>query len=79
MLACKDWDLNDDGTLGPFLTLRGAARAGTFGSLTTVNGVPVDDDACPVYDVPAGADVRLRVLNLDDLRSRVFPRTEPTT
>ena len=68
VLACKDWDLNEDGTLGPFLTLRGAARAGTFGSLSTVNGQPVSDTACPVYDVPAGADVRLRVLNLDNTR-----------
>ena len=68
VLTCKDWDLNDDGTLGPFLTLRGAARAGTFGSLTTVNGAPVSDTACPVYDVPAGANVRLRVLNLDNTR-----------
>jgi len=68
VLAYKDWDLNADGTLGPFLTLRGAARAGTFGSLTTVNGEAVSDTTCPVYDVPAGADVRLRVLNLDNTR-----------
>ncbi len=68
VLACKDWDLADDGTLGPFLTLRGAAGPGTFGSLKTVNGTPVTDEACPVYEVPAGADVRLRVLNLDNTR-----------
>jgi FtsP/CotA-like multicopper oxidase with cupredoxin domain len=67
-LAYKDWQLNDDGTLGPFLTLKGAIRAGTFGSLATVNGVPVTEAHRPTYDVPAGADVRLRLLNLDNTR-----------
>jgi len=67
-LAYKDWCLNDDGTLGPFLTLRGAIHAGTFGSLKTVNGKPVTDMHRPTYEVPAGADVRLRVLNLDNTR-----------
>lgn len=67
-LAYKDWFLNADGTLGPFLTLKGAVRAGTFGSLRTVNGQPVTDTERPTFDVPAGAEVRLRVLNLDSTR-----------
>jgi FtsP/CotA-like multicopper oxidase with cupredoxin domain len=67
-LAYKEWALADDGTLGPFLTLRGAMKDGTFGSLATVNGEPVTDAQRPTYEVPAGADVRLRVLNLDNTR-----------
>ncbi|SMF85290.1 Multicopper oxidase with three cupredoxin domains (includes cell division protein FtsP and spore coat protein CotA) [Tistlia consotensis] len=68
VLAYKDWDLAPDGTLGPFLTLKGAANAGTFGSLTTVNGEVVTKERQPVFEVPAGADLRLRFLNLDNTR-----------
>ncbi len=68
VLAYKDWNLNADGSLGPFLTLKGAAGAGTYGALHTVNGMPLGDDRAPTYAVPAGGDLRLRVLNLDNSR-----------
>ena len=45
------------------LTDEGASRGGTFGSLRTVNGVPR-----PTLAVPAGGDVRLRLLNIDNTR-----------
>jgi FtsP/CotA-like multicopper oxidase with cupredoxin domain len=55
--------VQDDGTLGPFLTAQGAARGGTLGNVTTVNGI-----TDPVLEVPANADIRLRFLNLDSSR-----------
>jgi FtsP/CotA-like multicopper oxidase with cupredoxin domain len=61
--ALKDWRLNADGSFQPFLTLEGAGRSGTYGNLRTVNGV-----AAPEIKVPASADIRLRVLNLDSTR-----------
>jgi FtsP/CotA-like multicopper oxidase with cupredoxin domain len=59
----RDWHVDDAGRLTPFSTDEGAGRAGTMGSLHTVNGV-----SQPVIDVPAGGLVRLRVLNLDSAR-----------
>jgi FtsP/CotA-like multicopper oxidase with cupredoxin domain len=60
----KDWRVADDGSFLPFITDRGAGRAGTFGTLTTVNGIP----APQTLNVPANGDVRLRVFNLDNTR-----------
>src|SRR4029079_15875756 len=48
VLAYKDWVLEADGSFGELLTLKGAARAGTYGNLRTVNG-----EALPEYEVPA--------------------------
>ena len=45
------------------MTMEGAGRAGTFGTLRTANG-----QAAPEIAVPAGADIRLRVVNLDSTR-----------
>ena len=59
----KDWRLDKDGSFLPFSTDSGAARAGTFGTLRTVNGV-----AKFTRKVPASADLRLRLLNLDATR-----------
>ena len=53
----KDFRLDDDGGLLPHFTARGAARGGTLGNTLTVNW-RID----PVYDVPAGGLVRLRVV-----------------
>ncbi len=68
VLAIRDWRLNEarDGFL-PFLTLEGAGRAGTFGTVRSVNGAEM-----PAIDVPASADVRLRILNVDPTRIMEF-------
>jgi FtsP/CotA-like multicopper oxidase with cupredoxin domain len=59
----KDWRLAKDGSFLPFLTVEGAGRAGSFGTLRTVNGVPA-----PEINVAAAADVRLRLINGDSSR-----------
>lgn len=66
----KDWQLHKDGSFGAFSTDRGASRAGTFGTISTVNG-----EIQPVIDVPANGDVRLRLYNVDNSRV-VDPRIE---
>jgi len=63
VLVLKDWRVAADGSLLPFLTLDGASHAGTYGTLRTVNGV-----VAPAIAVPAGADVRLRLVNVDSTR-----------
>ncbi|WP_120502075.1 multicopper oxidase family protein [Roseovarius sp. EL26] len=59
----RDFRLNDDGSLLPSYTARGAARAGTFGNVQTANWY-----RSPSYDHPCGGLVRLRVLNTDTTR-----------
>jgi FtsP/CotA-like multicopper oxidase with cupredoxin domain len=59
----KDWRVAKDGRFLPFVTAEGAGRSGTFGTLRTVNGIPA-----PEIAVAAGANIRLRVLNLDSTR-----------
>ncbi len=59
----KDWRLKRDGTFLPFVTPAGASRAGSFGTLRTVNALPR-----PKIEVPAGADIRLRLVNADSSR-----------
>jgi FtsP/CotA-like multicopper oxidase with cupredoxin domain len=59
----KDWRLAKDGTFLPFITTEGAGRGGTYGTLRTVNGL-----AAPEIAVPAGADIRLRLVNVDSTR-----------
>lgn len=63
VLVLKDWRSRHDGSFEDFLTDAGAARSGTFGNLRTVNG-----QALPVLQVPPGARVRLRILNIDATR-----------
>lgn len=60
VLAYRDWRIGADGKFKPLFTEAGAAKAGTFGDHRTVN-----DKVQPVYQVPAGGDIRLRFLNLD--------------
>ncbi|CAO3437663.1 multicopper oxidase family protein [Azospirillum doebereinerae] len=65
-LVCmvKDWILDKaTGAFGDFTSDRGASRAGTFGTVSTVNG-RID----PVIDVPANGDVRARLYNVDSSR-----------
>ena len=63
VLVAKDWRLNPDGTYLPFVSQASAGKAGTFGTLRTVNG-----EARVREQVPAGADIRIRILNLDSTR-----------
>ncbi len=59
----KDWRVDKTGKLLPFLTVEGAGRGGTFGTLRTANGL-----ASPEISVPANANIRFRVLNVDSTR-----------
>lgn len=61
VLSLKTWHVDATGGFTDFLVPREAARGGTPGRLTTVNG-----QANPVLDIPAGQIVRLRLLNLDN-------------
>ena len=61
--AIKDWRLKADGSFDIFTTDKGAARAGTFGNVETVNGRASAD-----LTAPGKGWVRLRVLNLDATR-----------
>ncbi len=64
VLVIRDWRVDvDAGQFLPFTTTRGAARAGTYGPIRSVNGI-VD----PEISLPARADCRLRLLNLDPTR-----------
>lgn len=69
-LNLKDFRLGGDGSLLPYFTARGAARGGTLGNTRTTNWM-VD----PLYDVPAGGLIRLRIAVTDTTRIHklVFP------
>ena len=59
-LSLKTWNVDEEGAFTPFSIPREAARAGTRGRLSTINGVPR-----PVIELPAGQVVRLRLINVD--------------
>ena len=63
VLALKDWRVREDGGFDDFVTDKGAAKAGSFGRLRTVNGGPP-----PTLTVAPNARVRLRLVNLDSTR-----------
>jgi FtsP/CotA-like multicopper oxidase with cupredoxin domain len=64
LVVLKDWRIDEAGTgFLPFLTNEGAGKAGTFGTVRGVNGATLPDIA-----LPASADVRLRVVNVDPTR-----------
>jgi FtsP/CotA-like multicopper oxidase with cupredoxin domain len=63
VLVLKDWRVEKDGSFLPFLTVEGAARSGSYGTLRTVNG-----KVAPRITVPAGANVRVRIVNADSTR-----------
>ena len=63
LIVLRDWTIGEDGKFGPFLTSE-AARAGTFGAIRSCN-----DMIAPDIAVPASADVRLRILNIDRTRN----------
>lgn len=60
-LLLKNWHLTEDGEFAPFTSPRNAARMGTPGNWETVNGA-----VKPTIEVPCGARVRLRFLNVDN-------------
>ncbi len=64
LCALRDWRVDGEGGFLPFVTNEGAGRAGSFGDLRTTNLC-----VAPEIDVPAGADIRLRIVNLDPTRS----------
>ncbi|MDP3816354.1 multicopper oxidase family protein [Pseudomonas sp.] len=59
-LSLKTWHIDEKGAFSAFSVPREAAREGTRGRLTTING-----KAVPSLELPAGQVVRLRILNLD--------------
>ena len=63
VLVLKDWRVAKNGSFLPFLTVEGAARSGSFGTLRTVNG-----KVAPRIAVPAGANIRVRLVNADSTR-----------
>lgn len=76
-LSLKTWHVDREGAFTAFSVPREAARDGTRGRLTTVNGVPA-----PTIELPIGKVVRLRLfnldntvtyrLNLDDIDARIY-------
>lgn len=60
-LSLKSWHVDKQGAFTAFSVPREAARGGTPGVLSTVNGTHA-----PVVELPAGQVVRLRVINLDN-------------
>lgn len=60
-LSLKSWHVDGQGAFTAFSVPREAARGGTPGVLSTVNGVHA-----PSLELPAGQVVRLRLLNLDN-------------
>jgi FtsP/CotA-like multicopper oxidase with cupredoxin domain len=64
VLLIRDWAIDvDSGEFTSFFTLRGAGRAGTYGSLRSVNGA-----VNPEIALPAAGDCRLRLINSDPTR-----------
>jgi FtsP/CotA-like multicopper oxidase with cupredoxin domain len=60
-LNLKSWHVDEQGVFTAFSVPREAARGGTPGRLSTVNGTHA-----PTLDLPAGQVVRLRLINLDN-------------
>jgi FtsP/CotA-like multicopper oxidase with cupredoxin domain len=63
VLMMKDWRIGADGAFLPFTTDEGAAKAGTSGTVRSINGATK-----PVMLLPASANVRVRLLNVDPVR-----------
>ena len=59
-LCLKTWHVDEQGDFSDFLVPRQAAREGTRGRLSTINGKPN-----PTLELPAGQVVRLRLINVD--------------
>ncbi|OEC35744.1 Multicopper oxidase with three cupredoxin domains (includes cell division protein FtsP and spore coat protein CotA) [Pseudomonas cuatrocienegasensis] len=60
-LCLKSWHVDEAGAFTEFMVPREAAREGTRGRLSTINGQPL-----PELALPAGQVVRLRLINVDN-------------
>lgn len=60
-LSLKTWHIDEQGAFTAFSVPREAAREGTRGRLSSING-----KSRPILELPAGQVVRLRLLNLDN-------------
>lgn len=60
-LCLKSWHVDKEGAFTAFSVPREAAREGTRGRLSTINGVSL-----PTLELPAGQVVRLRLVNVDN-------------
>lgn len=60
-LSLKSWHVDKQGAFTDFSVPREAARGGTPGVLSTING-----EHAPTLELPAGQVVRLRIINLDN-------------
>ena len=60
-LSLKSWHVDEEGAFVAFSIPREAARGGTAGRLSTINGV-----SQAVIELPAGQITRVRLLNLDN-------------
>jgi FtsP/CotA-like multicopper oxidase with cupredoxin domain len=64
VLLLRDWQVDlEAGEFNPFFTLRGAARAGTYGPVRSINGAKN-----PEIVLPASGDCRARLINTDPTR-----------
>jgi FtsP/CotA-like multicopper oxidase with cupredoxin domain len=64
VVLMRDWRLAPDGSeFASFTTARGARRAGSYGSVRSVNGA-----SNPEIALPAAGDCRLRLINTDPTR-----------
>lgn len=61
VISLKSWHVDEQGAFTDFSVIREAAREGTAGRLSTINGVPQG-----VIELPAGQITRVRILNLDN-------------
>ncbi|MCW2291401.1 FtsP/CotA-like multicopper oxidase with cupredoxin domain [Pseudomonas sp. BIGb0408] len=59
-LCLKSWHVDEQGAFTEFSVPREAAREGTRGRLSTINGISL-----PTLELPAGQVVRLRLINVD--------------
>lgn len=63
LCVIKDWRLGENGEFINFGSDEDAARGGTFGTHRSVNF-----ETMPTLEAPAGGDVRLRLMNVDNSR-----------
>jgi FtsP/CotA-like multicopper oxidase with cupredoxin domain len=64
VVLLRDWRVNlEAASFRPMVTLRGAGRAGSYGTVRSANGA-----TNPEIALPASADCRLRVINVDPTR-----------
>ncbi len=64
VILLRDWRVNlEAAAFRPMVTLRGAGRAGSYGTVRSANGA-----TNPEIALPGSADCRLRIINIDPTR-----------